>query len=162
MKNFMGFTLVELLITIGIMGILTAAIIPSFDGFGKRQALTNASESLRSDISSAQNKAVSGVAVLGAKVDWGLEFASSCDDAHSANSYNLGYFNSGGTFVSQSQRSMSPAISIFCSSNNTRIRFERMSGKLIGAISEYTYLLENNSGDTKSLSIGLRGQVSIN
>lgn len=72
-----GFTLVELMISISIIAILTIAAIPSFSGFSKSQALTQAFKTLKSDLRIAQSRSISGATVGGNAKAWGIYFVNS-------------------------------------------------------------------------------------
>lgn len=55
-----GFTLIELLISITIITIITAGIIPAFSNYIRNQNLKQAQEQLKSDLRTVQNKALTG------------------------------------------------------------------------------------------------------
>jgi prepilin-type N-terminal cleavage/methylation domain-containing protein len=55
-----GFTLIELLIVITIIISITAAVVPSFAGYIRNQGLKQATEQVKSDLRSIQNKAITG------------------------------------------------------------------------------------------------------
>jgi len=59
-KYSKGFTLLELLISISIIGIIAGGIIPSFSGYIKNQNLQQAQEMLKSELRTVQNKALTG------------------------------------------------------------------------------------------------------
>jgi len=65
-----GFTLIELLIVIALVGILTAASLPSFRGFIDSQRLSQASKQVKRDLRAAQNRALAGVEGR----SWGIHF----------------------------------------------------------------------------------------
>lgn len=65
-----AFTLIELLVAVAIIALLTMISIPAFSGFARRQTLYQATKDLKTDLRSAQNKAVSGVDGL----LWGVHF----------------------------------------------------------------------------------------
>ena len=72
-----GFTMVELLIVVSIIAILTGALIPSFSGYTKNQALRQAQEQLVNDLFTAQNNALAGrknTITPVAVTHWGLRF----------------------------------------------------------------------------------------
>ena len=59
-QNMRGFTLIELLIVVTIMVLVTGAVIPSFAGYIRNQNLKQAQEQVKSDLRTAQNKALTG------------------------------------------------------------------------------------------------------
>lgn len=67
-----GFTLIELLLVISILGIVTAAAIPIFTGFQRRQVLDQGVKQVKADLRFAQRRALSS---LEGKA-WGLRFTS--------------------------------------------------------------------------------------
>lgn len=76
-SQFNAFTLVELMISISIIAILTAAAIPSFTDFSKSQTLIQNFKTLKSDLRIAQSRSISGSTVGGAAKAWGIYFDSS-------------------------------------------------------------------------------------
>lgn len=59
-KGHLGFTLIELMIVVVIISIIAVSILPSFATYIRNQNLRQAQEQLRSDLRTAQNKALSG------------------------------------------------------------------------------------------------------
>ncbi len=60
-KRPTGYTLIELIIVITIMGLLVGASIAGFNTLNKRQTATNAGKELMSVMRTAQERAVSGI-----------------------------------------------------------------------------------------------------
>ncbi len=75
-KKNSAFTLVEVLITVGIMILISGALIPSFSSYIKNQNLVQAQEYVKSDLRSVQNKALTGVGASMATYSgyWGVKF----------------------------------------------------------------------------------------
>lgn len=67
-----GFSLIELLVVISILGLLAGLGIASFSSFNRASQLSNAASQLRSDIRLAQSRALSG--------DKGFENGNRCDN----------------------------------------------------------------------------------
>jgi len=55
-----GFTLIELLVVVTIIVVVTGALIPSFAGYIRNQGVKQSQEQLKSDLRTAQNKALTG------------------------------------------------------------------------------------------------------
>lgn len=56
----LGFTLIEMIITMAVMAIMISAGVAAYNTFNRRQTLSQAVETLRNDMRMAQNKAISG------------------------------------------------------------------------------------------------------
>lgn len=77
-----GFALIELLIVIAIIGILAVASIPTFSDFLNSQRLSQSAKQVKSDLRSAQNRALNGIKNASGDKVWGIRFNGS-------NSYNI-------------------------------------------------------------------------
>jgi Tfp pilus assembly protein FimT len=69
--------MVELLVVVSIIAIMTGALIPSFSGYTRNQALRQAQEQLLNDLFTAQNNALAGrknTLTPSGVTHWGLRF----------------------------------------------------------------------------------------
>lgn len=57
-KNSAGFTLVEILVAVGVLAVGTLAFLPSFSGANKQKALTQSVENAKDAVVTARNRAL--------------------------------------------------------------------------------------------------------
>lgn len=70
-----GFTLIELLLVVALIAILSSFLLPGFTNYIDSQNLNQGVEQIKSDLRSAQNKAISGVDASNPDTNyWGLKF----------------------------------------------------------------------------------------
>jgi prepilin-type N-terminal cleavage/methylation domain-containing protein len=108
-----GFTLLELMIVVTIIGIISAGLIPAFSTYIKNQNLKQAQEQLKSDMRTIQNKALTGalsdqmVGGLFIKY-WGIKFVNNSNtydffvstNTTCPGAYAVGAYQGRGTFGS--------------------------------------------------------------
>ena len=82
MKRYSGFTLIEVLISLTIIGLLFGFGFVSFRDFSRRQAVVSAGRAVIGDLRLAQSKALSG------------EKPASCNGANTLSSYSFQIINS--------------------------------------------------------------------
>lgn len=80
-----AFTLIELMISVTIITIVSAGIIPAFSKYIRNQNLRQAQEQLKSDLRSIQNKALTGALsdqIVGAEnmKYWGVKFENNSSE----------------------------------------------------------------------------------
>jgi len=85
-KKASGFTLIEMLVVMVIIGVLSTFVLTNYRGNQKKYALEQAAQKLVSDIRRAQNMAISGVEITGV-----------CDESNSCDGYGL-YVNMSDNF----------------------------------------------------------------
>lgn len=125
-----GFTLVEIMITVSIIAILTAGVLPSIGSFSDANILSQAAQNVVSDIENAKFKALAGSVETISLVDykyWGVVCPTSA-----SSTYNLSSFLDTGTFdAAPSNRAvtLSSGISIICT--QSKIVFKRLSGTTV-------------------------------
>jgi len=123
-KQASGFTLIELMIMIAIIGILASIAMPSFQGMIERNSLKEAVEGLKSDMTFARTEAIKlsqNVVVsrsTGNAGAWcyGLNVGASCD-CNTANACSLKTI-SGGRYSNQINMNVAVA-------NNSTFSFRR-------------------------------------
>src|SRR3989339_87547 len=76
MKSNKAFTLIEVMVVIAVLTVLTVSIVPSFSGYLKNQNVKQAQETLKSDLRSVQNKALTGVLSDTGAYFWGILLAA--------------------------------------------------------------------------------------
>lgn len=68
-KRSLGFTLVELMVTVAIIGILASIAVPSYQDMIERNRLKEAVESLKSDMMFARTEAIKRSAIINVAID---------------------------------------------------------------------------------------------
>lgn len=97
MKNTKSFTLIEILIVVGILMVLSAATIPSFVNYSSERSIDRFVQSLVNEIQLVRNKALAGAFEQSGSIEstrWLIMFR--CDSAGN-NRYRLGYSNNDGS-----------------------------------------------------------------
>lgn len=149
----------ELLIVVAVVSIISAALIPSFGSFTRRQSFRDSAEEFADNVRLVRTKSHSGVVISGNPVqyvDWGIN--PSCGNS----TYTLGYKNESGTWVSSGANTQSMTLSegsTFDSSTcGGPVVFTRLKGT---PDNQYTIKI-NGSGGSRDIVISSQGRVSIN
>jgi len=72
-ENNSGFTLIELLMVVSIIAVLSSFLIPGFSNYIDKQNVLQGQEILKSDLRTAQNKALTGVGSSIGTAFWGVK-----------------------------------------------------------------------------------------
>lgn len=146
-----GFTLLELLLVVGIIGILSTSIVLNGLGYRNRQALDLAAQQMAASIRDAQNRSVSQQDGLA----WGVYF----NNVSSTDSYTV---FSGGSYSASENRFVTPLDSpveftIPSAGTTSSIVFAQVSG----LPSTSTSVTITNGSASTTITISANGQVQF-
>jgi len=144
-----GFTLVELLVVIAVLGVVIAYSIPSFLAYIQSQYLKQGAEQVLSDLRSAQSRAQNGI-LSGSYECWGLEFNGL--NIYEAKSYDCDDYDSN-TLV----KTLSLPATVTASGSD--IVFKKLSG--MPDIASLTTVILTYNGVTKSVKIETGGNMYV-
>lgn len=167
-QNKRGFTLVELLVVITIMGLVGVYILSNYNSFGEDQKLKHAALDVQSLLRQAQSNATSKLKCQGQDVlDWRVIFTSTASlDLKCQNSAGISSSLKPLTFpVNISIDSLTSGVNT-CTSNQPEAVFVPLYGtaKLIncgmGAALNMTIILKNSkTNNTKTIVIEQGGRI---
>ena len=161
MKFNNAFTLIEVLIVVGIMGILTMSVLPAFGTFADRRAFQNNVDVFSEKLRSARSKAMSGVASSGTDVNWYIEPTSG------GTGFVIGHTTvSGGISTTVVNDSLSGFGVTFGSCSPCRITFQRLTGqRLSGTAGSVQSIVlsysKSNETLTKTIDVYDSGKIVI-
>ena len=144
-----GFTLIELMIVIGIIGVLSAVSLYSWQGYQNNVNLRTAAEEVMSDIASCKQRAVSeGINYCIQFTDGSPNYsinASSCDAPTQTQAKILTSFGSGLTI------------------SNTNFNSDRVSFLPRGTLSSNTgtIVLTNSKNSTATITVQITGRAYV-
>ncbi len=179
MQKNKSFTLIEILIVVGILMVLSAATIPSFVNYSSERSIDRYVQSLVNEIQLVRNKALSGAYEQSGSVDstrWLIMFR--CDGSNN-NRYRLGYSNNDGN----ARRLLSdifrfptgynvvdiPGVNdciTYTSMSGTwnMFLFDRLTGELfnpVDATEQSRSLRVSYSGATRTIKVYRSGQITV-
>lgn len=153
-KKLKGITLVELLIVVGIVSVLSLAIIPSYADFSQTKEFNNAAETFVNEVRNVRNKALAGAVIMQSgdpvEVSWGIK--PECGTSN----YGLGYKEPDDLDLTIQTTESLPSTVKFSASDCPMIAFTRLEGKPEAAgeiILEFKSL-------ARTISINSSGRIS--
>ena len=159
-KQNKGVTIVEILISVAIIGILSAIIVPNFSEFRREQALNNTT----SDIISLLNKAKSDADSLTLSTDYSVHFES-----------DRAVYFVGTSFTEPNSSNIEilfdPSVEIPASGGlnlnggGSDVTFTRLTGSTRGYVTGYGTIniqLVSDATRQKTITINRTGPVSVN
>lgn len=157
-QNLWGSTLIELLLVVGIVTILSLAILPSYVDYTQRKEFDNKVETFIAEIQNVRNKSLAGVVIPdldNAPADWGIK--PTCG----LNTYDLGYSDSlvaGDAFTSVVTETL-PAGVTFDPTRCSTIVFERLKGTPRASATQNIIVL-NYKTYTRSITVNSSGRIT--
>lgn len=146
-----GFTLLELLIVIAILGILSVAGAESYRSFGKNIQINSITRTMSADLRQAQAKAMVGESGL----KWGVHLVNSNDDYYEIFSTSDTYANASSTGRATTTLPKNISFSDPSSGNTKDIIFSKISGTTTATS---TSIISENI--TKTINISAIGTIS--
>lgn len=147
-----GFTLVELLIVIAVIGILAASSIPVFSSYTASQRLSQAAKNVKNDLRSAQNRAINGVEGKA----WGMSFNGS-------NSYTIFTCTSLSTCTCNGQTNfITKSLATGFTISSATIIFDEISGDICAngsPLSGSTSFTVTLSGVFRTITVSAGGKI---
>lgn len=168
MRMNKAFTLIEILIVVGILGVISAATIPTFVNYSSERGIDRVAQQIVSDIQLVRNKSLSGAYTSGTNSDfWVIRFR--CNAA----SYDLGSSNaSDGSLVSGFNTKNLPSgftfyggpSGSFCTAGYAPYAFTRLTGKLANPRSAGAreVQIRDANGATRTITVYENGNIKVN
>lgn len=163
MKNFTtrGISVIEILITISILTILLAIILPSLSRFRQEQALKNAV----ADVVSLLNKAKSDADSLTLSTDYSVHFETGKAVYFIGTIYNSSATTNQEVTLDTSVVSIPASGGINLDGGGSEVTFTRLTGDSRGYVTGYGNIiirLVSDSSRQSTITISKTGSVSVN
>ncbi len=150
MKKYSGFTLIELIVTVGIAGIVMAIAIPNMSEFVKNERLTAASNNLLGDIMLARSKAV--------ELNQPAIICASDDQATCNGDFEDGWIVIAGGQIIKVQQATTGSITY---SGLATINFDSRGFRPAGAANATISICDDRDADyAKTISLSVTGRAS--
>ncbi len=151
-----AFTLIEVMLTVSIISILTAAIIPTVGNFADANIASQAAQNIAADIENAKFKALSGVYdgdPTSLYINWGFY-------CNNASSYTLSsYHRDSTTTMGPVQRNITVNGGATLTCSGVRIVFQRLTGQVLtGANSQ---ILVTKGTKNVYVRVSSNGSISL-
>lgn len=137
-----GFTFIELLVVMGVIGILVAISVPSYRIINEHVTLGNDADEIVDILRTAQNRSLTGQD----GITHGVHFEN--------NSYTI--FGDDWSNPSYSHTYELGLRNIFTSGSGTTITFARLTGRS----DDFTIVLSSSGGKSKTVSVYASGKIS--
>lgn len=151
MKAKSGFSLIEVIIVIGILAVLTAGSIGIYSNYSKNVELDTSANSIISDLKSAQSKAINGEESL----KWGIRFINGTDDYYeifsTSDSYTVG--------VSPEKKTVYLVKGVTFSDPSEGTSKDIIYDKIRGTITSDTTVKITSGGTEKTINITALGNI---
>ena len=164
-SSLYAFTLIELLIVTGIMGILVAVSLPNFAQFSDRRLLERNVRNVEMEINSLRAKSISGVTGGAANyyAQWGINIL--CTGSN--NQYQLGYMldtDEDGVYDDGTSypvtRTLAGNVAFDCGASDTTMFFTRFDGYFSDGSDEKSITV-TSTADSKIINVYKSGKIEI-
>jgi prepilin-type N-terminal cleavage/methylation domain-containing protein len=155
MKKYWGYTLVEVLVSLTIIGLLFGFGFASFRDFSRRQALEGASRSLKGELRLLQSKASAGEKPAGC----GASILSTYSFVVSASSYNIIANCSGGVNVTVKTGSLDTGITMASTQNTISFKVLGQGTNILSGGSAVITLSQAGTSNTSLITVTAGGEI---
>jgi len=154
-----GFTLLELMITVAVLGVLAAIALPSFQSIIEHRRLAGAAENLFADLQYARSESIKRNEVIRVQVTSGASWCFGLDDDDGVACLCTSNACEIGGVVKNVTANSYPNIEM---SEGGVIEFDPRQGLLVPSVGEdFIFRIGGAGGDTRTVSISALGRVSM-
>jgi prepilin-type N-terminal cleavage/methylation domain-containing protein len=157
-RNFKGYTLIELLVGLSIIGIIFSVGLAGYREFSRRQALTGVSKQLKADLRLAQQLALTGQKPDGVACDTLTGYTFNVSVSTSSYSISANCTSTLNIKTSPEIKNVSLGTDIQIVSTTAAFQFKGL-GQGTNLTSSNTITLTHISGNTSLILVGIGGDV---